>query len=245
MFDNVTSPNNQPTSDNRTAPSAFRPEPNWPPSGGAPNQPPVAPGIATEDIFSDTDNAPSAALAGKPAVFQPAAAPAPIPDEGGGKKVLVLVLLVAALAVFGAGAWYAYRLFGGQRPEVSPTMDGSPIGEPIGSEDVTLDQVEEPADPTPAPPTPVDQPAPVEAAAPVTAAPDSDLDGLTNEEETVLGTDPLKNDSDSDGLYDREEIKVYRTDPLKADSDGDGFQDGQEVAGGYNPLGAGKLYEIN
>ena len=49
-------------------------------------------------------------------------------------------------------------------------------------------------------------------------------------------------DTDGDGLFDREEVKVYATDPLKPDTDGDGFSDGDEVKGGYNPRGAGKLY---
>jgi S1-C subfamily serine protease len=46
-------------------------------------------------------------------------------------------------------------------------------------------------------------------------------------------------DSDADGLDDNLEIAIG-TDPLKADTDGDGFLDGVEVANGYNPLGGGK-----
>jgi len=73
---------------------------------------------------------------------------------------------------------------------------------------------------------------------------DSDQDGLSDEEEKALGTDPNNIDTDGDGLFDREEAKVYKTDPLKADTDGDGYADGAEVKGGYNPNGPGKLYEI-
>lgn len=73
---------------------------------------------------------------------------------------------------------------------------------------------------------------------------DSDADGLTDSEERKLGTDPYSPDSDLDGLFDKEEVEIYQTDPLVADSDGDGYSDGEEVKGGYNPLGAGRLYNI-
>ena len=42
-------------------------------------------------------------------------------------------------------------------------------------------------------------------------------------------------DSDQDGLTDQEE-KMLGTDPFKADTDGDGYSDGKEVESGYNPL---------
>ena len=42
-------------------------------------------------------------------------------------------------------------------------------------------------------------------------------------------------DSDGDGLSDEEE-KLYRTDPSKADTDGDFYSDYEEVASGWNPL---------
>ncbi|MBU0646828.1 thrombospondin type 3 repeat-containing protein [Patescibacteria group bacterium] len=70
---------------------------------------------------------------------------------------------------------------------------------------------------------------------------DSDQDGLTDDEERLLGTDPNASDTDNDGLSDREELKVYNTNPLSADTDGDGYKDGDEVKNGYNPNGAGKL----
>jgi hypothetical protein len=74
---------------------------------------------------------------------------------------------------------------------------------------------------------------------------DTDGDGLTDEEELELGTDPLNPDTDGDGLSDREEVKVYFTDPLKPDTDGDGYLDGEEVEGGYDPKGPGKLYDLS
>jgi len=58
---------------------------------------------------------------------------------------------------------------------------------------------------------------------------DSDGDGLTDEEELKLGTDPHNPDTDGDGLTDGEEVKVYHTDPLNPDTDYDGLKDGDEV----------------
>jgi hypothetical protein len=42
-------------------------------------------------------------------------------------------------------------------------------------------------------------------------------------------------DSDQDGLSDEEE-RLYGTDPLKYDTDGDSYSDGNEVKSGYDPL---------
>ena len=73
---------------------------------------------------------------------------------------------------------------------------------------------------------------------------DSDGDGLTDRQETVIGTDPFNPDSDGDGLFDNEEVVLYETDPLNTDSDGDTFLDGDEVKNGYNPAGEGKLLQL-
>lgn len=93
---------------------------------------------------------------------------------------------------------------------------------------------------------------------------DDDSDGLSNEEESVLGTNPLDTDTDNDGLFDREEVRSFKTDPTDADTDGDGlsdynevkrwftdplvqdtdgdgYGDGEEVLNQYDPLGPGKL----
>lgn len=73
---------------------------------------------------------------------------------------------------------------------------------------------------------------------------DIDGDGLSDAEEQSLGTDPRRADSDEDGLFDREEIMIYKSNPLLFDTDGDGFGDGQEVQNGYSPTGAGRLLEL-
>ncbi|MCA1818527.1 MAG: hypothetical protein LC620_00480, partial [Halobacteriales archaeon] len=60
-----------------------------------------------------------------------------------------------------------------------------------------------------------------------TGSRDTDLDGLTNAQEYVQGTDPLMRSSDApwDDLSDNLELNTYKTDPFKWDSDGDGLSD--------------------
>jgi len=66
--------------------------------------------------------------------------------------------------------------------------------------------------------------------------PDYDLDGLNDYQELVTyGTYPRENDSDGDGLDDKDEIDLG-TNPMKADSDGDGIDDEYEVYYEWNPL---------
>lgn len=64
---------------------------------------------------------------------------------------------------------------------------------------------------------------------------DSDGDGLTDEVEAILGTDPNDKDSDDDGLEDGIEDfnqngkhDTDETDPMNPDTDGDTFLDGEE-----------------
>jgi hypothetical protein len=76
-------------------------------------------------------------------------------------------------------------------------------------------------------------PTPTTAAAEV----DSDGDGLTDEIETALGTDPLLPDSDADGVSDSDETDFYGTDALDTDTDDDGLDDAEELLTyGTNPL---------
>ncbi len=63
--------------------------------------------------------------------------------------------------------------------------------------------------------------------APVLAQ-DADDDGLSNEQEAILGTNPQQADTDGDGLLDGDEYFVYFTDPLAVDTDADGLSDSED-----------------
>ncbi|MBS0659523.1 MAG: VCBS repeat-containing protein [Verrucomicrobia bacterium] len=63
---------------------------------------------------------------------------------------------------------------------------------------------------------------------------DSDGDGLADEDEALLGTDPNNPDTDGDGLSDGDEV-AFGSNPLLRDTDGDGLSDGSERLAGTNP----------
>lgn len=88
---------------------------------------------------------------------------------------------------------------------------------------------------------------------------DSDLDGLSDDEERTLGLDPTRADTDGDGISDFDEVRGYQvelrfahedasacsdpidgvitctSDPLDADTDGDTVDDGDERRLGIDP----------
>jgi len=64
---------------------------------------------------------------------------------------------------------------------------------------------------------------------------DKDCDGLTNQEERALGTNPRSADTDHDGLSDEVEVDKVGSDPTKADTDADGAEDGDEEIAGTDP----------
>jgi len=93
---------------------------------------------------------------------------------------------------------------------------------------------------------------------------DTDGDKLSNLHEWLIGTNPLDNDTDHDGMPDGWEVKYnlnplendasedadgdglsnldeyrYGTDPRNPDTDGDGIPDGLEVQWNTNPLDSG------
>jgi hypothetical protein len=85
-------------------------------------------------------------------------------------------------------------------------------------------------------PQPAPEAPPENATPPPAAGPDSDSDGLNDDDEVlVTGTDANNPDSDGDGLVDGVEV-ANRMNPLDPDMDKDGVSDGQEVDQGTDPL---------
>jgi hypothetical protein len=64
---------------------------------------------------------------------------------------------------------------------------------------------------------------------------DSNGDGLPDSQATALGLNPKRTDTDSDGIFDVDEINITHTDPTKTDTDGDGLNDLSELRVGRNP----------
>ena len=67
---------------------------------------------------------------------------------------------------------------------------------------------------------------------PAPAYTDTDLDGIADYLEEMLGTDPTQPDSDGDGISDHAEIMKTETNPTLADTDANGVADGDEDADG-------------
>ncbi len=70
------------------------------------------------------------------------------------------------------------------------------------------------------------------------ACDDQDFDGLTDAQESTLGTHSNNADSDGDGISDGDEVNGtngHVTNPNNADSDGDGVSDGVEATTGTDP----------
>lgn len=216
---------------------------------------PVAPKPPTgrvEDIFSEAEKAAAPAPAfsrpvgeepPKPPAFQPIASVSAAKEETGGgqkdnlKKILILGSAVLGVVIILGGAWYGYAKFfkgsGSNNPSPVITEEEGEALEKTPKEEQEED----------APVAPLEELKATDK--PVVAQPaDIDQDGLTDDEERQLGINQNKVDTDDDGLFDREEVKVYKTDPLNPDTDGDGYLDGDEVKNNYNPKGAGKLFEI-
>jgi len=192
-----------------------------------------------QDIFSDVNTgtptpSPSSNMGGSVST-PPSMSYA---SKGGniGKIIIIVVLVVVLVGIIAAGAYYLAQ---NAPAPVQPLDQNQPTVDTTTDTTVPVDETTTPVDETT---TPVDETTtPVDEINPAGLI-DVDGDGLTNAQEEELGTDPGSLDTDSDGLFDNEEVNIYNTDPTNPDTDGDGFEDGQEVANGYNPNGPGLLF---
>lgn len=245
MFDNT--PNNLPTGgksllDNVAPPqAASSPAPAMPPKEVprpqiTPQRPAPQEVDTAEDIFGAVKEAPpvvSPKAPGAPllAAMKTETAIVETPRQGFKKILIMAVSIIIFAGALGFGGYWAYNNILKSKPP-NPNLN---LNVSAGA--------------NVAPPAPAVQlaaPSAVATSQPavVPALIDSDNDGLTDEQEKKLGTDPHNPDTDGDGLFDGEEVNVYHTDPLNPDTDGDGYKDGVEVKNGFDPKGPGKLIRI-
>lgn len=219
-----------------------------------------------EDMFADVkDVVAPASKTGGVASAMPKASPAGA-VKSSGNALRNLIIIVIGLLILLAGVFLAARFVGPDelknlgeqfsnlkgliikedKPGTTIVIDNEPSAIPENNGN-NNPAVNPPVENIPAyvepniPPGQSEETSTVPTPAIIEPATDTDGDGLLDSEEAVLGTNPLKADSDDDGLTDAQEVKTYLTDPNKADTDGDSYLDGAEVSAGYDPKGPGKL----
>jgi hypothetical protein len=150
-------------------------------------------------------------------------------SDGIKPRYFIIGLIVILILVFSFGFWAYKQFFTGERDSGEIILNTEPEEIELNNQKNKVNEIIEPG-------------ININSTA---ISNDIDGDGLSNEEEIALGTDPENSDTDGDGLSDYEEVKIYHTDPLNPDTDGDGYLDGEEVEHGYNPLGSGKLFDFS
>jgi len=224
-------PRPQPLAPVEDSPAPSRPTP---PALGFPLRP-VAPLAASAPTPRPSVASPTPPRPVAPAPLtqqaRPMAPPSPVTMEKPSRSWLRVVLVLIVLGGLGSGAYFFVTK--GGLDLIMPkkaVMPGAPVNAVTPLPPVSEAEFQ----PTPLPASEVLPPPPL----------DSDGDGLTDEDELRLGTDPQQADSDGDGLLDNEEVRIYKSDPMNEDTDKDGFKDGDEVKAGYNPLGPGRLFQV-
>lgn len=206
---------------------------------------PTGQAAPVEDMFSATDRpaAPAgyAERAALPAGYQPGPQISDADLFGGGgtswgKVITVIIIILVVAGLIGVAVWGFNYFSSLKKQEAAPPAVQEASTPVAASPAATTSAAETAATETPTAST----------TAITEANQDTDGDGLADEEEKVLGSDPNKADSDADGLTDWAEAKIYKTDLLNPDTDGDSYQDGNEVINGYDPLkpGSARLYEV-
>lgn len=153
---------------------------------------------------------------------------------------IVLVGVVSAFVEVEAEAPESARPSLAATPSLaaSPSVSPSPSASPSPSPSANASPSESPStSPSPSA-SPSASMSPSASPSPSGPPMDSDQDGLTDEEEQQIGSNPLSADTDGDGLPDFNEVFQHGTDPTNIDTDGDGINDHDETVLGTNPLNA-------
>lgn len=136
--------------------------------------------------------------------------------------------LIGALTVAGCNNEIPFYYPAPNSSADTSTSDTADDSSSDATSDTTGDTASDaPTDVDPADIAPTDT-APADVDPPDAPPADSDGDGLTDDEERSLGTDPGLSDTDDDGAEDGFEVETG-TDPLNPDTDGDGFEDGRDA----------------
>lgn len=202
-------------------------------------------GSATEDIFSNVDKKPAGEVEVPAKInFSPVSNENNnLPLENNSiqfkpksNKILTIIIIFLAVILFCLAGFCVYAQYIKQDKEISfdnlPNNPEQNIGNVLENLNKELEQPVAERQEEILPPATEPEPK---------IPSDIDKDGLSDEEEILLGTNPSRADTDLDGLSDYDEVKVYFTNPIKNDTDGDGYMDGIEVQNGYDPNGPGKL----
>ena len=154
------------------------------------------------------------------------------------RNLMIFLIVAIGVSILFGGSWLVYNLFV-KSPSVTSEFELPPAGpspvfeEPTAKTETTTVLPEAAA-------------GVIDEEAVLFGEPlDTDADGLSDNRERELGTNPNDWDIDNDELSDGDEVLIWKSDPLNPDTDGDGFLDGGEVRNGYSPVGSGKIFEIN
>jgi hypothetical protein len=164
-----------------------------------------------EDIFAGIDKGNEQAITTAPVFDEQRKSPV--------KLILFAVAVVLVVGAIGFGVWYFLI-----RPK-SQSL-------PTASETTTTPKVI-PAEPAPIVEVPPALPPKEESALP------PELPAPESITPSVVVEPTEATDTDADGLSDAEE-SLLGTSTIEVDSDGDGFADGSEVQSGYDPVAVGK-----
>lgn len=159
-----------------------------------------------------------------PEKFRPATA-----KSGGLGLIIAAVILLAVIAVSAGYFGYDYYVRSQIKPQPQPQPPVVELPAPPT----------EPAEETPLATTTLEMPTSTEP-----ATPDITITPTSTAPTTGDNQIPVSLDSDSDGLTDVEET-LLGTLPANADTDGDGYRDGVELMNGYDPAkpGNAKIFD--
>lgn len=155
--------------------------------------------------------------------------------------MMTIMIVVVGFILVGSG-WFVYQVFMKEDETTEPIVDNQIDDVPVQNDIPVLPSNEnQPLEEVTILTTSSDA---VDQEIILGESIDSDGDGVKDNREVELGTNPSNWDSDNDGLGDGEELLIWHTNPKNDDTDGDTYKDGTEVKAGYNPSGPGKLAEI-